>query len=107
MKYYLLTALGALFYSCGPSEYVETREWKSIEKSLQTQLITANDGAIIDLPEGNYMFTKSLTMDGKSNITIRGKGMDKTVLSFRAARTPIFAGGLVALGRRRPCDRSV
>jgi parallel beta-helix repeat protein len=83
MKYYLLTALVALFYSCGPSEYVETREWKSIEKSLQTQLITANDGAIIDLPEGNYMFTKSLTMDGKSNITIRGKGMDKTVLSFK------------------------
>ncbi len=83
MKYYLYAILLVFVFGCSPSEYVETREWKSIEKSLQTQLITANDGDVIELPEGNYMFTKSLTMDGKSNITIRGKGMDKTVLSFK------------------------
>ena len=29
------------------------------------------------------MFTKSLAMDGKANILIRGKGIDKTVLSFK------------------------
>ena len=37
---------------------------------------------MIDLPEGNFMFTRTLVMDGKSNITIRGKGTDKTVLSW-------------------------
>lgn len=83
MKYQLLAGIWILLFSCTQTEYVETREWKSIEKSLQTQLITATDGDVIELPAGNYMFTKSLTMDGKSNITIRGKGMDKTVLSFR------------------------
>ncbi|MDL5049156.1 hypothetical protein QQ054_24385 [Oscillatoria amoena NRMC-F 0135] len=51
--------------------------WKSIEKDLQAQFIMARDGDVIELPEGNFMFTRTLSMDGKSNITIRGKGMDK------------------------------
>lgn len=29
------------------------------------------------------MFTKSLTLDGKSGIVVRGKGMDKTILSWQ------------------------
>ena len=61
----------------------KNKNWQSIETSLQTQLITITDGDTIDLPEGNFMFTKSLSMDGKSNILIRGKGMDKTILSFK------------------------
>lgn len=69
-----------LFASCAKPV---DRTWKSIERSLQTQLITAADGDTIDLPEGNFMFTRSLTMDGKSNIVIRGKGMDKTILSWK------------------------
>ena len=59
------------------------RIFRNIEHSLQTQLIAAHDGDTINLPEGNFMFTKSLIMDGKSNIVIRGKGMDKTVLSWK------------------------
>lgn len=59
------------------------RNWKSIEKSLQTQFITAATGDTIDLPEGHFMFTRSLTLDGKSNVVVRGKGMDKTILSWR------------------------
>ncbi|HRJ31550.1 MAG TPA: parallel beta-helix domain-containing protein [Cyclobacteriaceae bacterium] len=57
--------------------------WKSIEKDLQSQFILAQDGDVIELPEGNFMFTRTLSMDGKSNITIRGKGMDKTILSWK------------------------
>ena len=57
-------------------------EWKSIERDLQTQLITSSDSATIELPEGSFMFTKSLTMDGKKNLTIKGQGIDKTILSF-------------------------
>jgi len=57
--------------------------WKSIEKDLQAQFIMAQDGDVIELPEGNFMFTRTLSMDGKSNVTIRGKGMDKTILSWK------------------------
>jgi parallel beta-helix repeat protein len=52
-----------------------------IQKHLQEQLITAKPGAVIELPEGKFHFdrTLSLTVD---KVTLRGKGMDKTVLSF-------------------------
>lgn len=72
------------FLSC--TDYENNRKditWQSIEKNLQTQLITANDGDTIHLPEGYFMFTKSLSMDGKSNIVIMGEGMDKTILSWK------------------------
>lgn len=71
----------ALLISCSSKQSPKT--WQSIEKSLQTQFITVEDGGVIDLPEGNFMFTKSLTMDGKKNVVIRGKGMDKTILSWK------------------------
>ncbi len=79
-----MCALFGILTSC--TDYENKRgpvSWQSIEKNLQTQFITANDGDTIDLPEGYFMFTKSLSMDGKSNIVIRGKGMDKTVLSWK------------------------
>jgi parallel beta-helix repeat protein len=82
MKYFSLLFITILFYSCA-SENSEPVVWQSIEQSLQTQLITVADGGTIELPEGNYMFTKSLAMDGKSNVIIKGKGMDKTRLSFK------------------------
>ncbi|MCA6409529.1 MAG: right-handed parallel beta-helix repeat-containing protein, partial [Cytophagales bacterium] len=81
MKFVLPILLVASLFSCSQKESPKT--WRTIEKSLQTQLITATDGDTIHLPEGNFMFSKSLTMDGKKNIVIRGKGIDKTILSWK------------------------
>jgi len=53
------------------------------EKALQTQFILATDGDVIELDEGNFQIAGSLSLEGKKKITIRGKGMDKTVLSFK------------------------
>ncbi len=53
------------------------------EKKLQTQLIVAENGATVEITEGAFSLTKSLSLDGKKNIIIRGKGMDKTILSFK------------------------
>ena len=36
-----------------------------IEKKLQTQLILAENGATIDITEGVFSMSKSLSMDGK------------------------------------------
>jgi parallel beta-helix repeat protein len=54
---------------------------EDIQKHLQEQLIGAKPGAIVEIPEGKFHFdhTLSLTVD---RVTLRGKGMDKTVLSF-------------------------
>jgi parallel beta-helix repeat protein len=69
----------ATLYSCSSAE---NREWLSIEKDLQSLLINAEDGETIEIPAGNYLFKKGLLIDGKKNVTIRGAGIDETVLSF-------------------------
>jgi parallel beta-helix repeat protein len=80
LSLFLLSSCGsdATIYTAEPY----TGEYQNIEKSLQSQLILANDGDTITLGEGRYSFSKSLIMSGKSNIVIQGAGMDRTFLSF-------------------------
>ena len=54
-----------------------------LEKQLQTQLILAEDGAVIELPARFISLSNTLSLDAKKNITIRGAGQDKTILSFK------------------------
>ena len=51
------------------------------ERHFQEQLIAAKPGAVIDLPEGKFHFTRTLSLI-VNNVTLRGKGQDKTILSF-------------------------
>jgi parallel beta-helix repeat protein len=53
-----------------------------MEKQLQTLFIMAENNSVIELPEGNFKLDQSLWLDDKKNVIIRGKGMDKTILSF-------------------------
>lgn len=46
-------------------------------------MILAENGSVIELPEGTFTLTNTLSLEGKKKITIRGKGMDKTILSFK------------------------
>jgi parallel beta-helix repeat protein len=52
-------------------------------KKLQEALINAKEGDTIYVDEGTMEFTSSLSMVDKKNVTIKGKGMNKTVLSFK------------------------
>ncbi len=54
-----------------------------LEKQLQTRLILAEDGDIVELPAGRIALKNTLWLDGKRNITLRGAGAERTVLSFR------------------------
>ena len=56
---------------------------QAIEKQIQSQFIMVEDGETIELAEGSFSIKGTLWMDGKKNITIEGKGMDKTFLSFK------------------------
>ena len=82
MRIPALVPLLVIVWSCSTQNRAPVT-WRTIEKSLQEQLITLSNNDTLDLPEGNFMFTKSLTMDGKSDIVIRGRGIGKTVLSFK------------------------
>ncbi len=50
-------------------------------KKLQEDLIKAKPGSVIEIPEGKFTFDKTLSLN-VAKVTIRGKGMDKTILSF-------------------------
>ncbi|MEA3425042.1 MAG: parallel beta-helix domain-containing protein [Bacteroidota bacterium] len=56
---------------------------KAFQKKYQTEMILAENGSVIELPEGTFTLTNTLSLEGKKKITIRGKGMDKTILSFK------------------------
>ena len=53
-----------------------------VQKKVQEELILAEPGAVLQFEEGVYDFTDGLSLTVE-NVTIRGRGMDKTVLSFK------------------------
>ena len=52
------------------------------QKQLQMQLITAKPGDVIVIPAGVHHVNRGLSLN-VSGVTIRGEGMDKSILSFR------------------------
>lgn len=54
----------------------------SFADSFQTLLIQAQPGDIIDVPAGVHEFTRSLSLT-VPGVTIRGAGMDTSILSFK------------------------
>lgn len=74
-------AVGALLVACerqaehdaAPSAY---------QKQLQTALITAKPGDVITIPAGVHEINRGLSLN-VSGVTIRGEGMDKSILSFK------------------------
>ena len=71
-----------LLTSCNQSEDAQTLPLElSFEESFQLQLIEAEPGTIIDVPAGTHSFTRSLSLN-VPGVTIRGAGMNQSVLSF-------------------------
>lgn len=52
------------------------------QKQLQTQLITAKPGDVITIPTGVHSINRGLSLN-VSGVTIRGAGMDRSILSFK------------------------
>ncbi len=72
-----------------------------VAKKIQEALIVAQPGDVIELAEGRYEFESALSSTVQ-NITLRGAGMDKTILNFARLRggtggegVSIHAGGAV------------
>ena len=82
---FLLTVISAiLFTSCKNSQAPKADA--EFEKQLQEKFINAKEGEVIELPEGTYALSRSLILDGIKNVTIKGKGKDKTILSFKGQK---------------------
>jgi parallel beta-helix repeat protein len=78
----LATALAAAVLITGCKKEEPVRTDTDFYKKIQEQLIRAKPGTVVELPEGRFQLDRSLssTVDG---VTLRGKGLDKTILSFK------------------------
>lgn len=86
----IIVFLGSITYILLPEElpsYTPDRDYLDLEAELVEQFILAQDSSTIELPAGHFLFSQSLSLDNKTHLTIKGKGMDKTVLSFKGQRS--------------------
>jgi parallel beta-helix repeat protein len=64
------------------AEPVRDVQPSDFQKQLQLQLIEAKPGDVITIPAGIHAINRSLSLN-VSGVTIRGEGMDKSILSFK------------------------
>ncbi len=55
------------------------------QEKVQTALIDAQPGDVVELGAGRYEFTDGLSLD-VDKVTVRGAGADKTILSFKGQK---------------------
>jgi len=79
----LLLLCVLIFYPTSMPEYNVTRDYIDMEAEILESFILAKDSSVIQLPEGHFLFSQALSLDAKKHLTIRGMGMDKTILSFK------------------------
>jgi parallel beta-helix repeat protein len=60
---------------------------QDMRKQLQTRFIMVEDGQTIDLDEGRFEIDATLSIEGKKNVTIKGKGPEKTILTFKGQQS--------------------
>src|SRR5919112_104913 len=82
MRIAVCVSLALVLAGCGKEPVKVSASDAEFHKKLQTQLIQAKAGDVIELPAGKWTFNRSLSLN-KSNVTIRGAGPDKTILSFK------------------------
>ncbi|TDR40042.1 parallel beta-helix repeat protein [Tahibacter aquaticus] len=90
-------ALAALLGACGEAgqNAAQPAADTSYAATLHQKLLDAKPGDVIEIPAGRFAFDRSLTLRA-SGITIRGAGMDKSVLSFKGQKAG--AEGLLVNG---------
>jgi parallel beta-helix repeat protein len=72
----------ALAAACDPGKPAPIAPGAEAYTQLQTRLQDAKAGDVIELAEGTFNFTEGLSLD-VDNVTFRGAGIDKTIISFK------------------------
>ena len=97
---FLLVLASAVLISCAHKPGVLT-PGPTFEKDLQTALIEAKPGSTVELPEGRFNINGTLSLT-VPNVTIRGQGIGKTVLSYKNQKTG--AAGMLVTGNNFTLD---
>ncbi len=73
-----------ILISCG-KEKPSVATDAEFQKKTQEALILAKPGSVIELPAGKWRLDRTLSLS-VDKVTVRGAGMDKTILSFRGQK---------------------
>lgn len=63
--------------------YDPKRNFSGDSGAISALFLTAEDSSEILLPEGHFLFDRSLILEGLHHVTVRGQGQGRTVLSFK------------------------
>jgi len=78
----LMAIVALIAISVGCNNHSGLTAGPDFQKHLQEALILAKPGTVIELPEGRHQLDRGLSLSVE-NVTLRGKGLDKTILSFK------------------------
>lgn len=67
------------------AETIRVEAGENAQERVQTALIDAKAGDIVELGEGRFDFTDGLSLD-VDNVMVKGAGADKTILSFKGQK---------------------
>jgi len=81
-----LLAAGGLVVACGGDPAPPPPGADDFYQQLQEQLLAAEPGSVVEIPEGRHSLTRTLTLSGRPGVTLRGTGIDRTVLDFSSQR---------------------
>lgn len=65
-----------------PQRVVKIEPGPNVQDETQTALIKAKAGDVIEFGAGTFEFTRGLSL-AVADVTVRGQGMEKTILSFK------------------------
>lgn len=82
MRQLFLSTSALLLLGCGHEDVLDIAESTDFVEEIQTKLLDAKPGDVITIPAGTFALNRGLTLTA-DGVTIRGAGMDSTVLSFK------------------------
>ncbi|WP_036997825.1 parallel beta-helix domain-containing protein [Metapseudomonas resinovorans] len=84
MRSISLLALALLIAGCGDQGEAPVAH-ADFQKDLQARLIKAKPGTVIEIPAGIWQLDRGLSLK-VSGVTLKGAGMDKTILNFKGQK---------------------
>ncbi|MCP2680095.1 right-handed parallel beta-helix repeat-containing protein [Maricaulaceae bacterium NA33B04] len=89
--------VAALLAGCGGDQTRDVSGFdRDYQQTLMEQLLDAQPGTVIEIPDGEFIIERGLSLSGVDGVTIRGAGADETILSFAEQRQG--AEGLLVSG---------
>ena len=79
------TALAVLVAGGAEAKTIAVTPGGDAQEKLQTALLDAKPGDVVELAAGRYELTDGLSLDA-ANVTVKGAGPDATVLSFKGQK---------------------